>query len=302
MGFDPDRIAIDRLAVADGRVALEDAASGARVVLDKLAFAGEVRSQTGQVKGDGTFAVAGQAFRYQIATGRRDVGTRLRLNVEPADRPLAFETEGTLTFENDSPKFEGTASLARPAGVVLASGKTVASEPWRISGRVRADAGTALFEQVEAQYGPDERRIRLGGTAEFKFGARPRFDGVLSARQIDLDRAIAAAGAASRGRLPLLALADLLDLAGDIGRPPFPISLGIGVDSVTLGGATVQSVRADIKSVDGAWNIDTFEFRAPGATQVPGLSGPRRRRAGRRGICRAGRDRFQRSERADGLA
>jgi large subunit ribosomal protein L24 len=266
LGFDPDRIAIDRLAVADGRVVLEDAASGARMVLDKLAFAGEVRSQTGQVKGDGTFTVAGQAFRYQVATGRRDVGTRLKLNLEPADRPLAFETEGTLTFENDAPKFEGTASLARPAGVVLASGKTVASEPWRILGRVRADTGTALFEQVETLYGPDERRVRLGGTAEFKFGARPRFDGVLSAHQIDLDRAMAAAGAASR--VAPAALAGILDLAGDIGRPPFPVSLGVGVDSVTLGGATLQSVRADIKSADGAWNVNTFEFRAPGATHV----------------------------------
>ena len=123
---------------------------------------------------------------------------RVRLGVEPADRPLTFETEGTLTFEKDSPKFEGTASLARPAGVVLDSGKTVASEPWRICGpRARRHRQRAVRAGRSA-YGPDERRIRLGGTAEFKFGARPRFDGVLSARQVDLDRALAAAGAASR--------------------------------------------------------------------------------------------------------
>ena len=266
LGFDVERIAIDRLIVEDGRIALEDAASGSRVTLDKLAFDGEVRAQTSLVKGEGEFAANGRPFRYRIATGRRDTGTRLRLTLEPADRPLVFETDGSLTFEKDSPTFEGTASVARPAGVVLENGKAVANEPWRIAGKVNADARHALFEQVEAQYGPDERRLRLGGTGEFRFGALPRFEGVLSARQIDLDRALAAANAANR--LPLGVLTSFVDMLGDAGRPPFAISLGIGIDTVTLGGANVQSLRADIKSVDGAWSVDTFEFRAPGATQL----------------------------------
>ena len=266
LGFDPDRVSIDRLAVTDGRLLLEDGASGTRVALDKLGFGGEVRPQSGQVKGDGTFALSGQTFRYQITTGRRDAGTRIRFNLEPTDQPLSFETEGTLTFEKDLPKFEGIASLVRPAGVVLASGKTVAGEPWRISGRMKADATSALFEQVEAQYGPDDRRLHLGGTAEFKFGAQPRFESVLSARQIDLDRALAAAG--SPNQLPALALNGLLDLVGGIARPPFPVKLGIGVDAMTLGGATVQSMRADVASAKVGWSIDTLEFRAPGATQV----------------------------------
>ena len=246
LGFDPDRIAIDKLAIDDGRLTLEDAASGTRTSLDKLAFSGDVRALTGQVKGDGAFALSGQSFRYQLTTGRRDAGTRMRLVVEPADRPLTLETEGNLTFEKDSPKYDGSVSIVRPAGVVLANGQTMASEPWRISGRVRADTGNALFEQLEAQYGPDERRIRLGGTAEFKFGGLPRFDVILSARQVDLDRALAAAGASGAAvRLPLSALGGVVDVLGDMGRPPFPVSLGVGVDALTLGGATLQSVRAD---------------------------------------------------------
>jgi large subunit ribosomal protein L24 len=266
LGFDAERIAIDRLVIEDGRITLEDAASGSRVTLDKLAFDGDVRGQTSQIKGEGEFAANGQPFRYRIATSRREAGTRVRITLEPADRPLAFETEGNLTFEKDSPVFEGTASVARPAGVVLDSGRTVANEPWRISGKVKADARHVLFEQVEAQYGPDERRLRLGGAGEFRFGAQPRLEGVLSARQLDLDRALAAANATSR--LPLSVLAGLVDALGDAARPPFALSFGIGIDTVTLGGASVQSLRTDIKSVDGAWSVDTFEFRAPGATQV----------------------------------
>ncbi|HVG52447.1 MAG TPA: AsmA family protein, partial [Xanthobacteraceae bacterium] len=261
-----DQIGIDRLAVAGGRILLEDTGSRTRTTLDRLNFSGELRSQSGQVKGDGSFTVGEHNLRYQLTTGRRDAATRVRLNVESADRPIVFETDGNLTFEKDSPKFEGTVSIARPAGVVLDSGKALAGEPWRITGKVNADSRSAVFEQVDAQYGPDERRLKLGGTAELRFGSQPRFDSVLSARQIDMDRALAASGAG--GKLPLTTLTGLADFLGSVGRPPIPVSIGIGIDALTLGGATVQTLRADVKSADDNWSVDTFEFRAPGSTQV----------------------------------
>jgi len=263
---DTERVAIDRLVIDDGRLSLEDDASGRRATLENFTFDGEARVQAGLIKGEGAFTVDGQTTRYRLTTGRREAGTRVRLALDPADRPLAFETDGTLTFESDGPVYEGTASLARPAGVVLESGKAVASEPWRISGKVRADARHALFEQVEAQYGPDERRLRLGGTGEFRFGAQPKLEAVLSARQLDLDRALASANLPSR--LPLSALASIVQGIGDAGHPPFALSVGIGIDAVTFGGANLQALRADIKSEGSTWNVETFEFRAPGATQV----------------------------------
>ena len=71
------------------------------------------------------------------------------------------------------------------------------NEPWRPAARVKASAASALFEQIEFQYGPEERALKLGGTAELKFGARPRLDGVLSGGQLDIDRLVALAGAAA---------------------------------------------------------------------------------------------------------
>ena len=266
LGFYPERVSVDRLAIIDGRLLLEDAASGVRATLDKVDFGGDVRPQSGQVRGDGTFTIAGHGYRYQVTTGRRDAATRLRLNLEPVDRPLSFEAEGALTFDADAPRFEGTASLVRPAGVVLANGEATSNEPWRVAGHVRVDADSAVFEQVEAQYGPDERRIQLGGTAEFKFGAQPHFESALSARQIDLDRTLAARASASQP--PVLAMTELFNSIAGVPHPPFPAKIGIGVNSVTFGGAILQSVHADISAAPNGWNIDTFEFRAPGATQV----------------------------------
>ena len=56
--------------------------------------------------------------------------------------------------------------------------------PWRVTSRIKASAAQALFEQLEYQYGPDDRALKLAGTAELRFGKTPRLDGVLSARGV----------------------------------------------------------------------------------------------------------------------
>jgi uncharacterized protein involved in outer membrane biogenesis len=269
---DPEQVAIDRLVIDNGSVTLGDAASGARLVLEQLWFHGDVRSLLGPIKGEGAFVSSGQLYGYNLNTQRvgEDGGTKLRLSIDPADRPLAIETEGTLWVEKGSPRYEGAATLARPVGVALAGGKKLVSDPWNLSSRIKANATAALFEQFEFQYGPEERGVKLTGTADVQFGARPRFDGVLSARQVDLDRSFTPPEGASR--LPLATLRAFAASLGDAIRPPIPVKLGIGIDALTVGGAPLQAVRGDIASDGDAWNLETFEFRAPGLTDVK-LSG-----------------------------
>jgi hypothetical protein len=122
------------------------------------------------------------------------------------------------------------------------------------------------MQQVEFQYGSENQGFKLTGTAEFKFGNRPRFDGVLSGRQIDLDRALADGGANQSA--PAAAVRKLADLAAAAFRPTIPIQIGVGIDRVTLGGNSVDALRGDISTDAGGWNLDRFEFRAPGFTKV----------------------------------
>jgi large subunit ribosomal protein L24 len=264
-------VTIDRIAVTHGRVVLADASSSARVVLEDLSFTGDVRAPIGPIRGDGAFAVEGQSFNYRLSTSRNaGEGVKLSLGIDPSDRPLTIETEGTLTFADGAPRYDGHLVLTRPAGLALSSGKTIASDPWRIESKLKVDASLALFEELDFQYGPDERALRLTGTAELVFGAGARLNSVLSARQIDLDRALAATDMADR--LPLAALRRWTTNLTEILHPPFPLTIGIGIDAVTVGGAALQSVRADLRAERDALTIDTLEFRAPGFTQV-GLSG-----------------------------
>ncbi|TMJ04886.1 MAG: AsmA family protein [Alphaproteobacteria bacterium] len=267
VGFDPEQFLIDKLAIDDGRLVFADAASGTTVSLQGLWFNGDLRSLLGPAKGEGGFIAAGERYGYRLATSRvgDDGSVKLRLALDPSDRPLAIEADGALRLEDSSPRFEGTVTLARPA-VAGGDGRGTVAVPWRASAKVKAAPSHALFEQLEYSYGPEARALKLTGTAEFRFGKEPRFDSVLSARQIDLDRAMALPDAS--GRLPLAALKAFIEPLAASYRPRFPVRLGIGVDAVTLAGGTLQNMRGDIKLDNDGWDIETLEFRAPGFAQI----------------------------------
>jgi large subunit ribosomal protein L24 len=273
--FSPDTLSIDRLSIEDGTVTLTDAANGARATLDRLWFNGEARSLLGPFKGEGAVTIGGELYPFRIAAGRYsdDGALKLHVNVDPVSHPMSIEADGMLALAGAEPKFDGTLSLTRPVGIASRSADQLTqtlSLPWRVSGKIKATAASALMEQFEFQYGSEEQGFKLTGVAEFKFGKRPRFDGVLSGRQIDLDRALAS-GDGSRPP-PAAAIRKIAELAGGAFRPAIPIQIGVGIDQVTLGGNSVANLRGDITTDAQGWNLDRFEFRAPGFTQVK-LSG-----------------------------
>ena len=267
IGFDPDALSFDRVVIDDGRTVLLHAGSDTRLELDRFSFKGDIRSLRGPFKGEGGFVSSGQSYGYRISGGRRDDdgGMRLRVGIDPADRPLTIESDGVLSLDRDQPRYDGNLVLTRPAGFALPSGATVASEPWRATSRIKMTSAGALLEDVEFKYGPEERALTLAGTAELRFSARPRLEGVLSARLIDLDRAVLPD---TGERTPVALLRRMGDGLAGFARPPIPVQLGIGVDTVTLGGKSLLQVRGDLVADAGAWSLDSLELRAPGATQL----------------------------------
>jgi large subunit ribosomal protein L24 len=271
IAFRPDELSIDRLSIEDGTIVLADAASGASLTLGRVWFNGEARSLAGPVKGEGAVTVAGALYPYRLALGRvSEAGTlKVHLNVDPTDQPLNFEADGTLAVAAGAPRFDGTLSLARPVGIGLrrpGPAPRDLTQPWRVAGKIKATAQSALMQDVEFQYGSDEQGLRLSGVGDLKFGSSPRFDAVLSGRQIDVDRAVSGGGGAKQ--TPVFVIRQLAALGANAFRTPLPVQVGIGIDQVTLGGNSVQNLRGDISSTGSGWNLDRLEFRAPGPTQV----------------------------------
>jgi uncharacterized protein involved in outer membrane biogenesis len=269
VGFEPEGVSIQKLNIEDGRAILADAASGSRLVLDKLEFKGELRSLAGPAKGEGSFVVGGQHYPYRLSVGRLgdDGSARVRLALDPIDRPLTAEIDLSLTIEQGTPRVDGAIALSRSVGRAQGGGII---EPWRLTSRLKGDSAAAVFEQIEFQYGPDERAIKLRGDARLTFGTNPHFDGVLSSPQIDLDRVLALPETARRR--PVVALKTFADYFSGHQRLPFPVRLGVTVETLTLAGAALQRVTGDVKSDANGWEIETLDLRAPGISQI-GLAG-----------------------------
>lgn len=263
--FNPGDLAIEKLSIEDGKFSVANPDGGA-VTLDRLWFNGDARSLIGPLKGEGAVRIENELYPFRLSTGRYgdDDTLKLKINVDPVNRPLSIETDGLLSFK-DAPRFEGTLKLAKPVGIAQKSGGRL-TQPWRITAKLKANAQSALMEQVEYLYGTDEQGVKLTGVADFKFGKEPRFDGVLSGRQVDLDRVLVSEGGVRPP--PAAAIRELIELGSGAFAPTFPIAVGIGIDQVTLGGSAVQNLRGDIVSDAGGWNLDRFEFRAPGYSRV----------------------------------
>ncbi|NWG26254.1 MAG: AsmA family protein [Pseudorhodoplanes sp.] len=264
IGFAPE-MSIERLNVEDGRIAVADSSGEKRLLLDKFWYTGDVRSLAGSFRGEGAFVSNEDLVGYRVAASRQDNAIKLRLTLEPSASPMPVEIEGAILAE-DRPRFEGSLVVSRPAGTTLSDGRAVINEPFRLTARVNARHPAVLFDQLEFQYGPEERALKLTGTAEWTFGGAPRLDAVLTARALDIDRLVATAEQPRRP--PFAAVAAFAENFGSVLRPSMPVKIGLSVDTLTLGGAPMQSVRGDVTSNGDGWNFDGFEFRAPGLTQV----------------------------------
>ena len=265
-GFAPQDIPVQRLTLNDGRATLMDGATNSRLVLDKIEFSGTMRSLIGPLKGEGTFEAAGQHYPYRISMSRvaDDGSAKLRINLDPTERPLSADINLSVWINGRVPRFEGAIALARPPGRTAAGAPADAA--WRMTTRIKGNTAAAEFEQIELQYGPDDAAVRLRGHGKLTLGGQPHFSGALTASQLDLDR-ILALPEQSRRR-PAVALKTLADRFSGMPPLPLPVRLGVGIEMLTLAGATIQRVNGQLRTEGESWAIDSLELRAPGLTQV----------------------------------
>jgi len=263
-------LTVDRLNVT-GSLTFKDAASRSLVSFDDVAFKGDVRTNAAAIRGDGTFVAMGSQYPFRLSTGRMidGGGLRLHLAIDPGARAIAADLDGSVTFDDAVPRFEGALSVSRP--IALKQGDTKALETsWKITSKLKADPSSARFEQVELTYGPDDAALKLGGIADLRLGASPLLHGVLTARQLDADRVLARANATPDS--PLQLLQQTGDFIAAVPLPPIPVQLEVSSDLTMLGGRPIQNAGADLRSNGKDWTIDHLELRAPGATALA-LSG-----------------------------
>jgi hypothetical protein len=267
-GRNAEALSVDRLVLQSSRVRIHDTAAPADGrIIDDVWFAGDAKSLMGPVKGEGGFVSSGVRYSFRLGLGRMEEnGGRLRLAFAPVEDGLAAEADGTLTLDAGEARFEGVLRITHTGGVGMAGGRAVNKEQWTLASHIKASPEGILFQELDVQYGAEQRALRLRGAAELELGARPRLEAVVSARQLDLDRLVALPEATRR--LPLVAVRAAIASLESALLPDIPVRLGIGVDALTVAGANVQMLRGDLVANARGWEIESIEFRAPGFTQV----------------------------------
>jgi hypothetical protein len=272
-GFNLGALTVDRFNVT-GAMSLSDAASKTSLRLDNIVFTGEVRALAGAMRGEGALSVSGTRYPFRLAAGRTSDGSghRLRINLDPAARPLGADLDGIVHLDEARPRFDGALTVFRPApakGTVA----NLADSPWRVAGKLKADPSVATFEQVEAVFGSDDTGLKFVGVGDARFGAAARLRADLSARQLDVDRFLAQGAAQgtpaqASAPAPVEVLAGLRSLIAS--APPMPIAteLGVDVEVLNLGARPVQNLAVDLKADPKEWRIDRFDFRGPGSSRV----------------------------------
>ena len=262
--FNLGSLTIDRLNLA-GRIGLHDSASGALLQLDDFKFNGDVRALAGTMRGEGSFNLAGVRIPFRVSSGQSTdgKGTRMRLSADPDDRPFLADLDGVLTFDALAPKFEGALTLARVAEVQSPKPAATSASPWRMTSRVKASSSSAILEQVEATYGPEDRALRFAGSGDIRFGASPLLHLVLSARQLDADRLLT-----KTAGQPIHPGSWLRSAISGLPAVLIPMDIELSADQIALGGRPIQNVAAELHADKDAWTVKKFEARAPGVTQI----------------------------------
>jgi large subunit ribosomal protein L24 len=280
--FSLGSLSIDRLNLT-GRAALHDALSRSTLELNEIAFSGDVRSLAGSVRGDGNVSINNVRYPFRISSGQSadGNGTRIHLNIDPGARGASAELDGILSFEARLPRFEGALTLAG-LPVPKAKGADQPPPPWRVSAKVKADHAAAKLDQIEVNYGSEERALKLVGVGDVRFGASPLIHAMLSARNLDADRFAAKENAKESAKdaaaEPARALPALRALVAAAPELPIPAQFEVGAEQIMLGGRPLQNFAAEMRTEAGSWSIERLDVRAPGATHVS-LSGGAQRGA-----------------------
>ena len=261
--FDPDAVSIAHLTIEKGRVIVAGG-PGRSLLLDRLGFSGDVRSLLGPAKGEGSVAVDGESYLFSIVMGRAaaDGAVKVRLLVDTLDHVRIGDVDSSIWTERGVPHFAGALQWSQAAGRSLQG----FNEPWRLSAKMRGDWTAAALEGINLQYGSEERAVQLRGNANLTFRTQPELDVTLEATRIDLDRLLTLP--ATTRRRPLVAMRTMADNFDAARLPPIRVNFGISADIVTLADAPLQQVSVSLHGADGAWDLESLELRAPGATQL----------------------------------
>ncbi len=280
-----DAIALENIAVRDGRLVIARAGGGDPLVMGLIQLDAEADSLHGPFKGGGEATTPqGRKLAFHFASGAAETADLpLKAVVDAEPGTMRGEFDGNLLFASGSSKSD-TATIAY-SGAASFTGSfqgVSAPTPWRASGALKADLNGAEFKNLNIRIGDADRALSADGAARAEFGAAPRANLALSAKQLNLDTLLRRDGedAAPPARAYEALSAALGGFRADIGLP-FAFGFRLDTPAAILGGDTVADVSLSAKAGSSAPLALELEasppgrshFRASGAVELGSAAG-----------------------------
>ncbi len=265
MPVDPDRITLDKIDITAGHFTIEDARSGETYLLEGVNLTGSATSLRGPFKVEGGGSLDGDRYTVKLATGRMaddGSGMRVKASILPAATALDIDLDGALLRIDNMPVFDGQLVVKRP-------GPEPETEAWRLDGALVASPEALVMDQLSVRLGTEERHVSLSGAANVRFGADPRFDAVISARQIDFDRSF---GSGPDAPVSTQAAVGTFGSLLDPAIFPLPGHLALDVESLVVAGGLLERLTVDVEIDGDIWAIERAVVAAPGRSSL-GVAG-----------------------------
>ncbi len=286
----PERIAIHRVVVRDGRVTYRDAASGSERRIEALNAEIAATALNGPFEARGEAVLAGRpaAFEIKTAAFRPGRATRARAELDLPSLRGSAAFAGTLTREDAGTVLRGRIDargedlraflpLAGLEGLVPFG----AGRPFSVKAAIEGDRAAASASEVDLTLG----EARLSGQAEVHFGSAPEVDLTLRATRLDLNAFFAGPEAgeeAGAGPEP--------DAAENQGTGAgfwdrATAALDLAVDAADYRGQAVRDLRLEARLAGGVLEVGhaaallpgrsalAFQGRVTAASAGPGLDG-----------------------------
>lgn len=266
--LDPAKISLSQVEIVQGTAELYDSRAGRAWTATAINAVIEARSLEGPGRIEAGLVLEGEPLALRAAAGRRTAANAMPLSVTIGSPrfPLLLSLSGSLQAPpGELPIYSGQVSLTS----VVAAEEDAPASPWALfaaAGAFELTPEALSLPEFQISYGLPERPIAFDGEAAVEIGAAPRFDVALKARQVDIDRALAA-GPGQAVSIQRAAEA-LVQAARLVPTVPMPGLLRLDIKGMVVGGSVIQAVGADLQPTEAGWRLDILSAMLPGNTRL----------------------------------
>ncbi len=266
-----ETVVLERIAVADGSVTLEDRRSARRIALSDIDGTLSAQSLRGPFAGSATLTAEGEPLSASFSTGtgagEGRLPVRVTLDSQRLDARATFDAVASSLA--GQPLAEGTLSVSSPIDPAAErKGAAPLLPPLRLAGKLALTPTSLRASELRAEVGEPQAPYVATGSALVDVGSIPRFDLEIDGQAIDVDRL--APPAVASGEAPSLS-ARIEALRAALARLPTPQMPGrvrLALPLVTVGDTAIRSVALAGSPASEGWSIQSLSAELPGRTLV----------------------------------